>query len=298
MKKRTKYMLIVIVILGLLSIITYNYSFARYVSNHAWNYYLGTKGFYFGSEHLGTTKVTNVNNNWDYESIHFTLKNSENDFLISDYDIEYTVKCIIQNEAANYSKCQLNGENSDTFKGKISSSSTCKNTIDELDVSSYTKNECESKGYEWIIEENHKDLYFDIVNTKEQEFNYVSVLIEVTSTSPYSKTLIGEFNLSSSEIQEVGLKLNYQEFNNYSRVTISNSYNENKCIKLNWNADNLRIDETNNNISSFQYDNNNLINEIKFNINKKDSISYIFYKTDFTKVYNAEEFNLIEASNC
>lgn len=298
MKKRTKYMLLIVMFLGLISIITYNYSLAKYVSKHAWNYYLGTKGLYFSSEQLGISKVTNINNNWDFESTHFTLKNSENDFLISDYDIEYTVKCTIQNEVSKYSKCTLNGTNSDVFTGIISSSSMCKNNVDEIDVSTYDQNKCESKGYEWKNEESYKDLYFDIIKTGDEDLNYVSVLIEATTTSPYSKKISGEFNLSSTKIQEIGLKLDYQEFNNYSSVIISNSYDENKCVKLNWNAENLRIDEKNDNISSYQYDSNNNINEIKFNINKKDSISYIFYKTDFIKEYDHQEFNLIEANDC
>lgn len=298
MKKSTKYMMLIILLLSIISIITYGYTYAKYVSNHAWNYYLGTKGFYFSSEQLATTKITNVNNNWNFDSTYFTLKNSENDFLISDYDIEYTVKCTIQNEASNYSKCVLNGSDSDTFTGIISSSSTCRNTIDETDVSTYSQEKCESKGYEWYIQENYKDLYFDIIKTGEENINYVSALIEVTTTSPYSKTLLGEFNLSSSEMQESALKINYQEFDNYSRVVISNSYDENKCVKLNWNSDNLRIDETNENILSYQYDSNNYINEINFNINKKDSISYIFYKTDFTKTYDYQQFSLIESNQC
>ena len=298
MKKRTKYMLLIVLLLSIVSIITSGYSFARYISNHAWNYYLGTKGFYFSSKELGTKKVTNINNNWNFERTQFTIKNSENEFLVSDYDIEYTVKCTIQNEASNYSQCNLNGTNSNTFNGVISSSSTCKNDIDELDVSNYTKEQCESDGYQWNIQENYKDLYFDIIKTGEENLDYVSVLIEVTSTSPYSKTLIGEFNLSSGGIQESGLKLNYKEFENYSRVIVSNSYDENKCVKLNWNSENLRIDETSGQISSHKYDNNNNINEIKFNVNKKESISYIFYKTDFSKEYDYQEFSLIESDNC
>ena len=298
MKKRTKYMMFSIIFLSIICIITSSYTYAKYVSNHAWNYYLGTKGFYFSSEQLGNTKITNVNNNWNYDSTYFSLKNSENDFLTSDYDIEYTVKCTIQNDASKYSKCVLNGSNSDTWSDVISSSSKCKNDIDETNVSTYNKEKCESKGYKWDIKENNKNLYFDIVKTGEEDLNYVSVLIEVTTTSPYKKTLSGEFNLSSTEMQESALKVNYKELSNYSRVIISNSYDENKCVKLSWNADNLRIDETNNQISSYQYDNNNHVNEIIFNINKKDSISYIFYKTDFNKIYDYKEFNLIESNQC
>ena len=296
MEKRTKYMLLMVILLSLISLITYGYSFAKYVSNSVWNYYLGTKGFYFSSEQLDTNKITNVNNNWNYDSTYFTLKNSENDFLITDYDIEYTVKCTIQNDASNYSKCTLNGTNSNTFTGVISTSNVCKNNINE--ISSYSEEDCELNGYEWSAQENYKDLYFDIVKTGEQDINYVSVLIEVTTTSPYSKTISGEFNLSNVPIQESGLGISYKEFDNYSRVIISNSYDENKCVKLNWNPDNLRIDEINEQISSYQTNTNGFINEIKFNINKKDSISYIFYKTDFSKKYDYQEFSLIESNEC
>ena len=299
MKKSTKYMLLIVLLLSLVSIFTYGYSFAKYVSNHAWNYYLGTKGFYFSSDQLNMSKVININNNWNFESTKFTLKNSENSFLVSDYDIEYTVKCTIKNEASKYSKCSLNGTNSDTFNGVISSSKVCKNNKDDLDVSSYNKEKCESSGYEWIIQENYKDLYFDVIKTGEEDLDYVSVLIEVNATAPYSKTIYGEFNLSSGTIQESGLKIDYKEFDNYSRVIISNSYDEDKCVKLNWNSEKLRIDETSgNNISSRQYDANGNINEINFNINKKDSISYLFYKTDFSKVYDYKEFSLIESNDC
>lgn len=298
MKTRTKSLILLVIFLGIISMITSGYSFARYASNQVWNYYLGTKGFYFSSEQLGTTKITNVNNNWDLEKISFTIKNSENDFLVSDFDIEYKVKCVIQNEASDYSKCTINGTDSDTFNGIISSSSVCKNNNDGVDVSSYNKEKCESNDYEWNIQENYKDLYFEIIKTGEKELDYVSVLIEVTSSSPYSKTLLGEFNLSSGGIQESGLKVSYREFNNFSRVIISNSYDENKCVKLSWNSDDLRIDETSGQISSYEYDDNNNINEIKFNISKMNSVSYIFYKTNFNKLYDYQNFSLIESEDC
>ena len=297
MEKRTKYLLIVIALLCISSMVTYGYSYAKYVSNHAWNYYLGTKGFYFESDELGIEKIINVNNNWEFESTHFILRNSENKYLVTDYDIKYTVKCTIQNDASEYSRCLLNGTNSDTFSGVISSSSMCKNNVNQVDVSSYNKEKCESSGFEWVVDENYMDMYFDIVKTGEQDIDYVSVLIEVSSTSPYTKTLLGEFNLSSVEIQESGLKVDYKEFNNYSRVVISNSYDEDKCVKLNWNSDKLRIDVDNQDVLIKKYDGNN-INEINFNIKKRNHISYIFYKTDFSKVYDSSEFTLVESNEC
>lgn len=298
MKKRTKILLLSVILLSLVSLITYGYSLAKYVSNSAWNYYLSTKGFYFSSKQLDISKITNINNNWEQDSTYFTIKNSENDFLISDYDIEYTVKCSIQNEASSHSKCTLNGTDSDTYKGILSSSGICINNIDNQDVSNYKKEECELNGYEWKIQENHKDLYFDVITTDEEDISYASVLIEVTTTSPYTKTISGEFNLSSTEIEKNGFEISYKEFNNYSRVIVSNSYDENKCIKLNWDSNNLRIDESSEKILSFKKDNSNNINEIIFNLEKKNSISYIFYKTDFLKNYTNQEFNLVESNEC
>ena len=99
-------------------------------------------------------------------------------------------------------------------------------------------------------------------------------------------------------MQESGLKFDYKEFGNYSRVIISNSYDEDKCVKLNWNSDKLRIDSTNQNISLKKFDGNNNINEINFNIGKRNNISYMFFKTDFSKVYDSSEFSLVESNEC
>ena len=298
MKKRTKTLLLIVILLGVLSLITYNYSMARYVSNSFWNYYLGTKGFYFSSEQLDTTKITNINNNWERDSTYFRIMNSQNDYLVTDYDIEYTVKCTIQGDASEYSKCGLNGTEFDTFTGVLSFSGICINKLDGQKVNFNTKEDCELNKYEWKIQENYKDLYFDVIKTTDKDINYVSVLIEVTSNSPYRKTLVGEFNLSTTEMLESGLDINYKEFDNYSRVIITNSYDEDKCAKLKWNQDNLRIDDTSGKIFSFKTDDNNKINEIIFKVDKKNSISYVFYKTDFNISYNNQAFTLVETNEC
>ena len=307
MKKSTKYLLLMVIFLGLLSLIPFGYSYAKYASNSVWNYYLEAKGFYLSSEELGSEQVVNVNNNWNFEKVPFTLRNSTNEYLVSDFDITYTVTCSIQNDISEYSRCTLNGTDSDTFTGKISSSSICVNNKDNVDVSSFTKKQCDDGGYEWKVEKHRSELYFEIIKTSEEtedgeevNLDYVSVLIEVTSTSPYSKTLLGEFNLSSTGIYESGLKVNYKEFDNYSRVIVSNSYDENKCVKLSFNSDDLIIDDTNIQISSYIYDENNEnnINGIIFNIKKRENISYLFYRTDYSKSFDYKDFILVESDEC
>lgn len=298
MEKRTKYLLLSVLLLCLICIITSGYSYAKYVSNSVWDNYLESQGFYFSSKELDSTKVVNVNNNWNNDSTYFTIENSINEYLITNYDIEYTVKCTIQNATSNYSECKLNGEDSDEFTGVLSSSYVCKDNTNNLDVSKYTKEECISNNYQWSAQKNYKELYFDIVPTSDKEINNVSVLIEVSTDKPYKKTITGEFNLNSSYTENNILEVNYKEYNDYNRVIITNSYDEDKCVKLNWNSSDLRIDESNNKIITSKKDENGYINEIIFNISKKDSISYIFYKTDFNKFYDSKAFTLIETNEC
>ena len=90
--------------------------------------------------------------------------------------------------------------------------------------------------------------------------------------------------------------MDYKNYTNYDNLIITNSYDEDKCVKVSWNADNLRID-SNKFISSLT-DQNGYINEISLKIKGKENINYRFYKTN-NKVYDVSEFNLseIECSN-
>lgn len=293
MSKRSKYMIIVIMILGLICIFTYGYSFARYASNSVWNYYLESKKFYFSSDELDTIKSVNVNNNWDNGSVYFSIRNSLNDFLISDYDISYNVSCTITSEEKDYSNCLINGSNSSSYSGILSSSYVC-----DGDSNIHSKSDCESNGYNYVLQENYKDLYFDVVSLNGEKIDNVDVLVEVTTSKPYKKTLLGEFKLSSALTYSNGLGVSYNELDNYSSVIVSNSYDEDKCVSLSWNSDNLRIDYTDIDIVSMENDDNGYVNSIKFNIGNKDSISYRFYKTDFDGSYSENDFNLIEVNSC
>lgn len=294
MKKVTKYMLMGLIILGGVFLITQGFSYAKYVSSSVWNYYLKSKGFYFSSPDLTLEGTKNINNNWDFESTYFKIQNSVNDSLITDYDIKYKATCTIDGEEASYAECKLNGTNSNIFEGTLSSYSYCSNTKDDTDVSLYTKEKCEVNGYEWINQVATKDLYFDIVETSDTEVTNLTVNIEVETISPYKKTLKGEYIINKGRNELGTLSIKYDSFDSYERVTISNSYKENKCAKLSWNSSDLRIDT--NNIISHNTDSNGYINEIIFNIPSKNNTSYIFYKTDKNKSYSINDFTLVESA--
>ena len=107
-KKITKYLTVIVVgLIGIL-IITRGITYAKYVSNAVLNYYLSSKGFYFDSEELKSTTKTNVDTSWNGENVSFTITNSANDTLATEYDIKYKVTCTVEEE--NTTKvCYLNG---------------------------------------------------------------------------------------------------------------------------------------------------------------------------------------------
>lgn len=300
--KKYMYLILILIIVAVIGIFINKYgsTYAKYVSDSVWNYYLKSKGFYIHSDYLDTDPVSNVNNLWNGESIHFNLSNSLNQNVISGYDIQYTISCDILGEASSYTECHLNGTTSNIGDGVLSSSQICVNkTGNGVNVSSYTEEECNMGGYSWDYQVAEKDLYFDVILTDSSyTANDVLVKITVSTTSPYSKILIGEFKLHKINDVNQSITMNYKNYSNYGRLIITNSYLTNKCITISWDSDKLLIDSNDNDFISYEMSSNGYINKIKLNINPQKNISYIFYKKDKTAVYNVSEFNLEELESC
>lgn len=296
--KKHKFLIMIVTVISFLCI--FGFTYGKYVSNSIWNYYLESKGFYFSSDYLGTTESKNVDNLWDGESVAFNIKNSVNQNVITGYDIGYNVSCEIQGDAASHAECHLNGTNLSTQTGVLTSIGACQNkSNDNVDVSSYNKTNCELGNYNWLYQAATNNLYFDIVLTDQQyTLKDVSVNITATSSTPYQKTLIGNFTLHKSNATSDAVTLDYKSYSNYERLTIANSYANTKCVKLTWNSSNLLIDTNSTGISSSNVDENDYINEIKFNISKKTSLSYIFYKRHFSETYNVNDFTIEETTGC
>lgn len=280
MRKNRKIILLFIGLIGIFSFV-----FAKYVSNTVWNYYLQTKGFYFSSDHLETNIVNNL---WDGSEVHFNIKNSLNKNVITEYDIEYTLACsVVDNEALD---CYLNGTDSDTIEGILLSKFSCINSTDKTEENFDDETSCEAGGHEWVVQEVKNDLYFEI-DSKDQPFTAVTVEITATSTAPYSKTITGYFTLNKNK-NESEITMLYQNYSNYDRLIISNPTTSSKCVKINWDASKLLVDETD--FNSYNTDDYGYINEISVEISSKKSLSYIFYKTNFSNEYDISEFILTE----
>ena len=223
-----------IIILSSILALSYCVTYARYVSNSIWNYYLESKGFYFTSKELENKRIKN---DWDGSKVYFDVRNSLNSYIATEYDINYEVTCKILGEVNG--TCKINGTESNVYEGTLSTYEGCVNLKDEKDVSSYNKETCNNEGYSYRVKETVANNYFEVVSNDEKELNNITVEITVKSTSPYTRTLKNEFILSRSLDETGSLNLIYNEYEEYSRLVISNSYNETKCVKLSFDSSKL-----------------------------------------------------------
>lgn len=294
MKKK----MIIISTISFLMVVLISFTFGKYIASGVWNYYLKAKGFYFTSDNLGETSVSNVNNLWDGESVEFNIKNYLNNEVAAGYDIAYDIVCTIEGEAASYSECHLNGTTSSTASGTLSYSQYCSNVKgDSVDVSSYDEETCINGGYIWKNATTIANPYFDVILTNQNyEIKDVIVNINVTSTSPYTKTLLGKFSLHKVETDLGSIIMDYNTYDKYDRLIITNTNDSNKCLSLTWNAEDLLID-TDDYIYS-NTDTNGYINNIKFMLTGKNSTSYMFYKTNSASNFDETDFVIVESTGC
>ena len=90
MKKK---LIIIGIILVTIVLITGGFTFAKYTSKSIWNYYLESQGFYLSSDKLDSSPSKNVDNLWNGESVHFSLTNTLDNGVGTNFDINYKVTC-------------------------------------------------------------------------------------------------------------------------------------------------------------------------------------------------------------
>lgn len=299
MNKNKKYMFLGLVILGAVLLIINGFTYARYASNSIWNYYLKSKGFYFDSDDLGINGTKNINNMWDGGNVYFTITNSLNASVATEYNINYEVTCTIEGDDALNNKCYMYGQETNKYTGVLSKYIGCiNNTGNGVDVSSYNQTTCEINGYNWKVQPAYKELYFTVVNNNGQIVNDVTVNITASSTSPYVKSLTGTFILHRTVSNNGDVSLKYNDHQDYSSLIVSNSYNEPRCVHISWDDDNLSIDTNKDELVSYNTNSKGFINDIRFNLTGKNSVEYIFYKKNIDAVINDASFMIEDNNAC
>lgn len=299
MINKKKYLLIVLLIVVVITLSFNGYSYAKYVYNNVQNYYLKSKGFYISSDFLDTNNVKNVNNLWDGGNVLFNLKNSLNDEVVTSYDIEYQVNCVINSDVDESVYCSLNDTGLSTINGVLSSFSSCVNEIDNTDVSSYTKEQCEINGYKWKYQVANKNLYFNIVSDNpDVDVNNVDVTIEVNTTSPYKKKISGNFVLKKNDNIINDLIIDYKNFSNYDRLSIYNGLEKNKCVRITFDSTRVLMDTSNNDFVKLETDAYANVNGFVINLDSYKSKDIIFYRSDFNTKYDSSIFNISNSDLC
>lgn len=290
----------IIILIILFAFISFNldiaFSYSKYVSNNIWNHFLKSKEFYFSSDVLTKEKKIITNTMWDGSKTYFNISNQEND-KVTKYDIKYNIKCSVQGGAANDFECKLNGTNKSELDQTLSSYQSCiNNTSDGVNTSAYSKTDCEMNNYKWANKESKFDYYFEIIPLNDKKIKDMKVLIEVKSTSPYKTTLSGEFSYHLASISNDNINTVYKKSKFYDELLINNTYNENKCISIEWDTNEYRIN--NHKIAASVYDNKQgYINKVILNLNAKENKIIEFQKKNKSVEGDINNFTISEV-NC
>lgn len=290
-KKRnrsTAFLILLFLTLGL--IITRGFSYARYASNAVFNYYLSSKGFYFESDELSFDTKKNVDTMWDGDKVYFTVSNNSNESLAAEVDIKYEVKCEVLEEDTT-KKCVLNGTGADYLEGTLSANFGCSD-------SNYTNvDACVENGKEWVAKPASSMLYFEVID-EENEILSANVKITVTSVKPYKKELSANYSLIKDNASLGELTMKYEESLLKSKLIVTNSYNEDKCVYISWDAKDFIFDDKNNSYIGTNADEEGNIVGSYFKVSKMDSTMLDFYKKDSSIQYNELYFKLVESNLC
>ena len=292
-KKKRKYNIlsIIIIVLTLSLIITRGYSHARYASNAVFNYYLSSKGFFFESPDLTFDTKNNVDTMWDGDKVYFTLLNSSNDALASEVDIKYSVECtVIEDDTTK--QCLVNGSNKNNIEATMSAVFGCS------DGTTVNEETCKANNKEWVSKPSNSKLYFEVVDSNGEDVLNAKVKVTVTTLKPYNKELSAIYSLIRDKTAIGGLSMNYEEELIKSKLIITNSYNEEKCVAISWKTTDFIYDDNTSNVLGFGNDIDGNINSVFFKINKMDSKILEFYKKDTSTIYNDLYFQLVESNLC
>ena len=282
MKAWFKYRRIILIVMLIIALFPVGVTFSKYIYDKIKYYILEANHFYFNSDKLEDKGITYNINNWggvESFNIQFELNNHKNNLLTSDSDIAYDISVVCDNDV----QCSISNDSGIIYK-------------DEKTVS-----------YDVIVNP------LRVFDTGES----VNVKIEATSSSPYVKTLSGDFVITvgkkgvSYEIVDEPFQPYFmfnitnvidkytviKEFDNYKVgdvISIStykdlSDSNKKNCISaiitLEFDPNKVVIDTTSNIINNSEITNTfvngvSYVSKIKFNVEATSSTSIRFYKKD------------------
>lgn len=288
-RKHKKASIILLIILVFL--VLFGFTYAKYVYNLIDNYILETKGFYFNSSVMSITGKSYNINNWDgvnSYTLMVDVNNKKNEDKYTTHDISYDITC------------------------------RCPDTV-----------RCELSKESGIIYEDKKTDSFQLTvipNGSFSEGESVEIEIMATSNSPYTKSLFATYrigveksNFSYSIDDSIGSKylvLNvansiayyeveeaFLDYNTGDKISLEDyinlsDENKSKCfsakVTITFPSDNIKLDMTaksylhmiSNSISEETLDDGfNYVESYSFLLDATASEKIIFYKDDINNNY-------------
>lgn len=267
----------ILLVVGFLSLILTN-SNAKYKNNTEWNHYFESNGFYISSPTLSELNKTTIINYYNYEDIEIIINNSLDENKISNYNIEYTLECIT-NE--NY-KCTLDN-NSDVIESNIDMLEKC---FDNDNIIDYTKEECENNNYNWKIVPNEKKhtLKVEKINSEITDLETVNVNIYLKTNNPFETTLQGSYIFNINDKKDNNISLEIEDNETSCDVIINNNYSTKKNVKFNIDTNNVIFDDTDElyNSKTEYTSNNNVIDSITVKLEGLETNTLNLYKTNYS----------------
>ncbi len=291
-KNKKKLILFLIIAISILSVPLF--TFARYVSENVWNYYLESKEFYFRSEQLNNN--VNINSVWNGGPVYFELLNYNEANEVSEYAIEYTVSCEVLNDTSGNLSCYVNGSGNTEYSGTLEHIKVCRNDSgDGVDVTSYSESTCNDGGYNWIDGNTFSNQFFEIVNADpDTPIKEVDVRITATSTAPYRKTITGDFELFNNGEIVVSDDVEFVHHTNstYETVALTNNRTSSVNYFIRWNAEKLNISKTD--YLSYSINPEGFLTEIEFKIEAGETLTFDFFKVNSTDTISIDDFIIVE----
>lgn len=267
----------ILLVVGFLSLILTN-SNAKYKNNTEWNHYFESNGFYISSPTLNEYNKTNIINYYDYSNIDIIVNNSLDENQISNYNIEYTLECIT-NE--NYT-CTLDN-NSNSIESNIDTLYKCYNNETIVDL---TEEECESNNYNWKIvgNENIHTLKVEKSNSDATDLETITVNVYLKTKNPFQTTLQGKYVFNINDKKDNNISLEIEDNETSCNVIINNNYSIDKTIKINIDTNNVIFDDTDElytkNTEFTTTD--NIVDSITVNLESLESNTLNLYKTNYS----------------
>ena len=277
-----KYRRIILLVMLIIALFPVGVTFSKYIYDKIRYYILEANHFYFNSDKLEDKGITYNINNWggvESFNIQFELNNHKNNLLTSDSDIAYDISVVCDDDV----QCSISNDSGIIYK-------------DEKTVS-----------YDVIVNP------LRVFDTGES----VNVKIEATSSSPYVKTLSGDFVITVGK-KGVSYEIVDEPFQPYFMFNITNvidkytvikgfdnykvgdvisistykdlpDSNKKNCVSaiitLEFDPNKVVFDTTSNIINNSEITNTlvdgvSYVSKIKFNVEATSSTSIRFYKKD------------------